>query len=52
VQENIIRGGYVQLDVNGHRRRARGIKSIDRDQKLNSALWTLAEKMSALKTAQ
>jgi hypothetical protein len=53
VQENICRGG-----LRGHRRdannrirrvRTRPVKSIDRDIKLNKALWTLTEKMAELK---
>ena len=39
---------------NKEKRRAittRAVKSIDRNVKLNKALWTLTEKMAELKTA-
>lgn len=57
VQENVIKGGVhgVQRDGNGRRLRAvstRQVKGIDQDVKLNRALWTLAERMQELKTAQ
>lgn len=52
-QENVIRGGLrgVGRDANGHRRRTttRAVNGIDQDVKLNKALWTLTEKMAALK---
>jgi hypothetical protein len=41
VQENVIKGGVG-------RRATRQITSIDRDVRLNRALWTLGEKMSEL----
>jgi hypothetical protein len=44
VQENVIKGGVG-------RRRTRQIKSIDRDVRLNRALWTLGERMSELLNA-
>lgn len=66
VQENATRGGiryYRQDDKNGGYRsgdpdvrhsfakaRTRQIKSIDRDIRLNQALWVLAERMLEIKT--
>lgn len=41
VQENLIRGG-----LKAGRRKTRGITSVDRDLKLNRALWTLAEELA------
>ena len=53
VQENIMRGGLRGSKVaeNGRRRRitTRPVKSLDRDVKLNQALWFLTEKMKELK---
>jgi hypothetical protein len=52
-QENILKGGLRghQRDANNRIRRVRTrpVKSIDRDIKLNRALWTLTEKMAELK---
>lgn len=52
-QENVIRGGLrgIGRDANGNRRRTttRAVNGIDQDVKLNKALWTLTEKMAALK---
>jgi hypothetical protein len=54
-QENILKGG-----IRGRKRGAdnrirrittRPVKSIDRDVKLNKALWTLTEKMAELKVS-
>lgn len=54
VQENVIRGGMsaIGLDSQSHRRRfrAREVKGIDQDVKLNKALWQLAERMAELKS--
>lgn len=49
VQENLIRGG-VRLNKGpfGRLQRSREIKSVDRDMKLNKALWTLTDEMSKL----
>ncbi len=55
VQENIVRGGLrgSKVNENGHRRRVttRPVKSLDRDVKLNQALWHLTEKMRELKSS-
>ncbi len=53
VQENIIKGGIPGRKVNGigrtRRTRTRKVGSIDKDIKLNKALWTLTEKMKEIK---
>ncbi len=53
VQENIIRGGLkgMKRDGNGRLRRTktRPVKAIQRNIKLNQALWVLTEKMAELK---
>ncbi|MCP3940973.1 MAG: DUF945 domain-containing protein [Desulfobacteraceae bacterium] len=51
VQENVIRGGLPGRNAKGRRVRTRAVRSLDKDRKLNQALWTLTEKMAALKTA-
>ena len=53
VQENIMRGGLKGKvrDSNGRLRKAttRPVKALDRNIKLNQALWLLTEKMAELK---
>ncbi|WP_173179132.1 DUF932 domain-containing protein [Desulfosarcina ovata] len=53
VQENIMKGGIYgsKRNANGHIRRVktRPVKSIDRDVRLNKALWILTEEMARLK---
>ena len=50
VQENVIKGGLQGLNATGTRRvSSRAIRGIDGDIRLNSALWTLAASMAALK---
>ena len=51
VQENVIKGGLIGKDKNGKKRKTRAVKSIDKNRKLNQALWTLTEKMAELKAA-
>lgn len=52
VQENVMKGGIKTVDAaSGRKNKTRAVKSIDQDVRLNKALWTLAEKMAALKTA-
>jgi len=55
VQENVIRGGLDNFgrDANNRFRRAhtREVKGIDQNTALNRALWTLGERMAALKAA-
>jgi len=49
IQENVLRGGLPGRNAKGRRMRTRQVKSIDKDRKLNQALWTMTEKMAALK---
>ena len=53
VQENVMRGGLKgsSRGSNGRRRRTttRPVKALDRNIKLNQALWFLTEKMAELK---
>ena len=55
VQENIMRGGLkgTTTGSNGQTRRTttRPVKALDRNIKLNQALWFLTEKMAELKQA-
>lgn len=48
-QENLIKGGLRGRDSQGHRRQTVGVNSITENQKLNKALWQLAEEMKKLK---
>jgi hypothetical protein len=52
VQEHLIKGGVRGRTARGTRTRTRGINSINDNVKLNTALWTLAESMKALKTGR
>ena len=53
IQENVMKGGLCgrKRDVNGRMRNSttRAVKSIDRDVRLNKALWVLTEEMARLK---
>ncbi len=50
VQENIIKGGLRGRNrKTGKKIKTRPVKAIDRNVKLNRALWTLTEKMKELK---
>lgn len=49
IQENIIKGGLQGRTVKGRRTKTRGVKALDRDRKLNQALWILTEEMARLK---
>ena len=51
VQENMLKGGARGLSTTGRRIHTRAIQAVDRDVKLNKALWTLTEKMAELKGA-
>lgn len=46
VQEKLTRGGFLTVNANGQYRRARALKSIDRDLKLNRALWEYTAKFN------
>lgn len=49
VQENLMRGGQPGRDAAGHRTRTRPVQSIDKNVKLNRALWVLADEMARIK---
>lgn len=52
IQENTVRGGLkFRNEETGRRNRTRQVKGIDQNIRLNRALWSLAEKMAALKAA-
>jgi Domain of unknown function (DUF932) len=55
VQENVIKGGVrgMKFDEFGRHRRVttRPVKALDRNVKLNQALWFLTEKMRELKSS-
>lgn len=46
VQENIIKGGIYTGRKNGRRQTTRKVSSVDRDLRLNRALWTLADALA------
>jgi len=56
IQENVMRGGLkgITRGGNGRLRRTttRPVKALDRNIKLNQALWFLTEKMAELKQAE
>lgn len=57
VQENIIKGGvsgFVRDEATGRikKRKTRSVQSIDRNVKLNQALWVLTEEMKRIKSQQ
>lgn len=48
VQENLTQGGLSATAANGGRTRTRAVTGIDQNVKLNRALWTLSERMTAI----
>ena len=48
IQENIIRGQVPKRAANGKVRNSREVKSVNEDQRLNKALWTLSAEMARL----
>lgn len=46
VQEHIIKGGMRAIGSNGRRRRSKAVNSVNEDQRLNRALWTLAAELA------
>ncbi|PWU05605.1 MAG: DUF945 domain-containing protein [Verrucomicrobia bacterium] len=48
LQENIIRGGIRYRTEDGSRMRTRAVNSVGENVRLNTALWTLTEKMAEL----
>lgn len=50
IQENVMKGGIRGFNPETRKRvKTRAIQSIDRNLKLNQALWTMAEEMKKLK---
>lgn len=53
VQENVIKGGIKTVHYEGYKRKtktSRRVKAIDKNIKLNRALWNLTEEMKKIKT--
>lgn len=48
VQENMTKGGLSGGSATGRRVRTRAVEGLNRDVKLNKALWTLADEMAKL----
>lgn len=46
IQENLIKGGVSARGSDGRRRRSRAVTSVNEDQRLNKALWTLAAELA------
>jgi Domain of unknown function (DUF932) len=46
VQESILKGGIQTRAATGRRTTTRPVKAVDRDIRLNKALWTLATKLA------
>lgn len=51
VQEHLTKGGNRYHNANGRRMSTRPVTGIDSDNKLNRALWQLAEELRTLKAA-
>lgn len=52
IQENLMKGGLRGKSIaTGKPQRTREVKSIDKDIKLNKALWVLTSKMAEIKAA-
>lgn len=52
VQENLMKGGLNGKTSKGKTRKTRAVKSVDKDIKLNKALWLLTEEMAKLKKSE
>lgn len=48
VQENMTKGGLCGVSATGRKVRTRAVEGLNRDLKLNKALWTLADEMAKL----
>lgn len=48
VQENVLRGGLSARPDQGRKVTTQAVRAIERDVKLNQALWTLGERMAEL----
>jgi len=51
IQENALKGGLKGRGSTGRRMSTRAVKSIEKDVKLNQALWSMAEQMASIKRA-
>jgi hypothetical protein len=51
VQENMTKGGITGRNSAGRRMTTRPVKSIDKDRKMNQALWTITEHFAKYKMA-
>ena len=49
-QEKVMKGDYQVVTASAQRRKAKVVKSVDRNIALNKALWSLTEKMAELKS--
>jgi hypothetical protein len=49
IQENMLKGGVQGRTRNGKRTSTRAVQSVDRNVRLNKALWSLTERMAELK---
>lgn len=48
IQENVIQGGVTARNERNRRTTTRPVKAVDRDIKLNKALWRLTEEMAKM----
>lgn len=51
VQENLLRGGQYGVTATGRNMTTRAVKSIDENNRLNKALWTLSSELETLLAA-
>jgi hypothetical protein len=51
IQENLIKGGKTYRTREGSRQRTRGINSVAENNRLNTALWKLTERLAEAVTA-
>lgn len=50
IQENLVKGGLSSRSAKGRRQETRPVQGIDRNLRLNRALWMLAEGLRQLKS--
>jgi hypothetical protein len=51
IQENVTKGGIRTRTATGRRSTTRPVKAVDRDIRLNKALWTLADELAKAVTS-
>jgi hypothetical protein len=51
IQENVTKGGIRTKTKTGRRSQTKPVKAVDRDVKLNKALWTLADELAKAVTS-